>query len=111
MGADIICHPSNLILPKLAQQGIPFHAVTNRVFIVTANRIGTEGALTFTGNSLIIDPRGDTLSHAPADEAHVDVVSIEVERARDKTVTSRNDLFGDRRPEDYKELLCDAKDS
>ncbi|HIA14717.1 MAG TPA: carbon-nitrogen hydrolase [Nitrospirales bacterium] len=109
-GADIICHPSNLILPRLAQQGIPFHAVTNRVFIVTANRIGTEGSLTFTGNSLIVEARGKILSSAPAAESHVDVVSIDLERARDKTVTSRNDLFGDRRPQDYQELLCDAKD-
>ena len=104
-GAEIICHPSNLILPKLAQQGIPFHAVTNRVFIVTANRIGTEGSLTFTGNSLIVDPRGELISRAPAAEAHVDVVSINLERARDKTITSRNNLFMDRRPADYEELL------
>ncbi len=104
-GADIICHPSNLILPKLAQQGIPFHAVTNRVFIVTANRIGTEGSLTFTGNSLIVDARGEVLSSAPAAETHVDVVSIDLERARDKTVTSRNHVFRDRRPKDYEELF------
>ncbi|MBQ27957.1 MAG: carbon-nitrogen hydrolase [Nitrospiraceae bacterium] len=104
-GADIICHPSNLILPGLAQQGIPFHAVTNRVFIVTANRIGTEGSLTFTGNSLIVDARGEVLSHAPAAKAHVDVVSIDLERARDKAVTFRNHLFEDRRPQDYEELL------
>ena len=104
-GAHIICHPSNLILPKLAQQGIPFHAVTNRVFIVTANRIGTEGDVTFTGHSLIVDPRGDVLSSAPAAKAHVDVVPIDLERARDKTVTSRNHLFEDRRPEEYEELL------
>ena len=109
-GADIICHPSNLILPGLAQQGIPFHAMANRMFIVTANRIGTEGSLTFTGHSLIVDARGEVLSRAPAAEAHVDVVSIDPERARDKTVTSRNDLLGDRRPEDYQELLCDAKE-
>ncbi len=104
-GADVICHPSNLILPKLAQQGIPFHAITNRVFIVTANRIGTEGALTFTGHSLIVDTGGEVLSSAPAAKSHVDIVSIDLERARDKTVTSRNDLFGDRRPQDYGELL------
>lgn len=104
-GADMICHPSNLILPGLAQRGVPFHAITNRVFVVTANRIGTEGSLTFTGRSLIVDPRGEILAHAPAAEACVGMVSIDVERARDKTVTSRNHLFKDRRPQDYEELL------
>ena len=104
-GADIICHPSNLILPGFAQQGLPFHALSNRVFIVTANRIGTEGSLTFTGESLIIDPRGKVCSRASATEDHVEVVAIDVEQARDKTVTSRNHLFNDRRPEDYEELL------
>ena len=104
-GVDIICHPSNLILPGLAQQGIPFHSIANRVFIVTANRIGTEGSLTFTGSSLIVDVNGEILSRAPATKTHVDVVSIDLERARDKTVTSRNHLFGDRQPKNYKELL------
>ncbi|HVP06218.1 MAG TPA: nitrilase-related carbon-nitrogen hydrolase, partial [Candidatus Acidoferrum sp.] len=50
-GAEIICHPSNLVLPGRAQKGVPAHAMMNRVFVVTANRIGTERDLTFTGNS------------------------------------------------------------
>ncbi len=107
-GADIICHPSNLILPKLAQQGIPFHAISNRIFIVTANRIGTENTLTFTGNSLIVDPRGNVLSKASPTQTYVDIVDINIEQARDKSVTTRNHLFGDRRPKDYQEILSSS---
>ena len=64
-GADVICHPANLVLPGLAQSALPIYALTNRVFIATANRVGTEGELTFTGTSLIADPGGRVLSQAP----------------------------------------------
>jgi predicted amidohydrolase len=49
-GAQLICHPSNLVLPY-AQKAVTTHAINNRIFIATANRIGTEGDLTFTGQS------------------------------------------------------------
>ena len=40
-GAEIICHPSNLVLPY-CQKALLGTAIQNRVFIITANRIGTE---------------------------------------------------------------------
>jgi predicted amidohydrolase len=100
-GADIVCHPSNLVLPGLAQRAVPVHALVNRIFVVTANRIGTEGDLTFTGRSIITDPRGNILCEAPADEPSVGIVEINHLAARDKSVTARNHLFTDRRPEEY----------
>lgn len=104
-GADVICHPSNLVLPGLAQRAVPVHALVNRVFVVTANRVGTEGALTFTGRSLIADPQGEVLSAAPPAEPHVAVVAIDLARARDKQITPRNHLWHDRRPADYARLV------
>jgi len=100
-GADIICHPANLVLPGLAQKAIPIYALTNRVYIVTANRIGTERNLTFTGLSLVADPSGDVLTQAPQTEEAVAVADVDVSRARDKQVTPRNHLFDDRRPAEY----------
>ncbi len=100
-GADIICHPSNLVLPGLAQRGTPVHALVNRVYIVTANRIGTEGGLTFTGLSIITDPKGDILVQASPTEEEVGMADIDIGMARDKTFTEKNDLFRDRRPEEY----------
>ena len=41
MGADIIAHPSNLVLPY-CPQSMPTRCLENRVFAVTANRIGEE---------------------------------------------------------------------
>jgi predicted amidohydrolase len=103
-GADVICHPSNLVLPGLAQRAVPIHALTNRVFVVTGNRVGAEGDLSFTGLSTIADPRGQVLVQASATEEEVNLVEVDVSLARDKDITSRNNLWADRRPEAYSVL-------
>jgi predicted amidohydrolase len=100
-GADIICHPSNLVLPGLAQKATPIHALTNRVYVVTANRIGTERDLTFTGASTIANPRGDILAQASRTNEELVVRDIDIALARDKMITPRNHLLADRRPEQY----------
>lgn len=104
-GADLICHPSNLVLPGLAQRGVPIQALMNRVYTITANRTGTERDLTFTGCSTIAGPRGDILFQATATEEAVGIVEVDITLARDKKITPRNDLFADRRPEEYAYLL------
>ena len=104
-GVDLICHPSNLVLPGFAQRAIPIHALMNRVYVVTANRIGMEGDLEFTGLSTIADPRGNVLVQACAADAAVRVVDMDVGLARDKLITPRNDLFADRRPQEYSLLV------
>ncbi|MBN1213754.1 MAG: carbon-nitrogen hydrolase [candidate division Zixibacteria bacterium] len=103
-GADIICHPSNLVIPGLCQRAVPIHAVTNRVFVVTANRIGDEDDLTFTGLSIIADPRGEVLSQASSDREETAAVEVDISKARDKNATARNHLFDDRRPEEYNRI-------
>lgn len=104
-GADLICHPANLVLPGLAQSAIPVHALTNRVYIVTANRIGAEGDLAFTGLSTIASPTGAVLVQASQLGEEIGVVDVDVGLARDKMITSRNHIFADRRPQDYSFLL------
>lgn len=103
-GADIICHPSNLVLPGRAQKAVPVHAMMNRVFVITANRIGSERELTFTGRSLIADPRGELLAEAPPDQECVRIVEIDIAKARDKQITPRNNLIEDRRTDVYGEF-------
>jgi len=100
-GAEIICHPSNLVLPGLAQKAVPIHALTNRIYTITANRIGTEGDLSFTGLSTIANPHGDILSQASRTEEETVIKDIDIRLARDKIITKKNDLFSDRRPEEY----------
>ena len=109
-GADIICHPANLVLPGLAQRGVVVRALENRVFVILTNRTGTEGEMTFTGCSMIVDPRGDTLAAAGSAEECLRIAEIDIAAAWDKTVTPRNDILADRRPDEYW-LLTEKPDS
>jgi len=100
-GAEIICHPSNLVLQGFAQKAVPLHALTNRVYIVTANRIGQEGDLAFTGLSIIANPKGDIIAQASQKKEEIGIADIDTTLARDKMITPRNDIFRDRRPQEY----------
>jgi predicted amidohydrolase len=109
-GAEIICHPSNLVLPY-CQQAMITRCIENGVFAITTNRTGTEEKdgvkLTFTGNSRVIDPKGNVLMKADAAQEGIWTVDIDPGLARDKKFTPGNDLFKDRRIEFYqKGNLC-----
>ncbi len=110
-GADIICHPSNLILPY-CQEAMITRCIENRVFAITSNRTGREKVgdpaedgggveLTFTGNSQIVDPKGRIVAKADGKEEKVCVVEIDPSLAKDKKVTAKNDIFKDRRRDFY----------
>lgn len=99
-GADIICHPSNLVLPY-AQQAVPVHAMLNRIYAVTCNRTGTERDLAFTGQSIIASPGGEVLSRAATDREASSIVEVDIGAARDKRITPRNDVIKDRRTDVY----------
>ena len=105
-GAQIIAHPSNLVLPW-CQRAMFTRCVENRVFAVTANRIGTEEragrVLAFTGGSQVLDPTGETLAQATADQEAVAVVEVDPARADEKAINEHNHLLNDRRPELYAE--------
>lgn len=104
-GAQIICHPSNLVLPEYGQQITRVRAIENRVFWILANRSGREErggkVLSFTGESQIVSPQGEILAKAPTDTEDLQIVEISPAVADDKHVTVMNDLFADRRPDFY----------
>jgi predicted amidohydrolase len=107
-GAQVICHPSNLVLPY-CQEAMRTRSLENRVFTVTANRMGTEkrgaDSLTFTGNSQIVNPKGDVLASAGERSESLKIVEIDVAEADDKMVTPNNDVFKDRKVSLYKPLV------
>lgn len=107
-GAHIICHPSDLILPW-CQDAMRTRAIENRVFAITANRIGTEkrgtASVTFTGNSQIVSPKGEVLVSAGERSETLKVAEIDVEEAADKMATPNNHLFEDRKVALYKPIL------
>lgn len=103
-GADIICHPSNLVLPY-AQQAVPVHGMINKTFNITANRYGTERGVTFSGKSVISNPIGETMAMGTTDKDEICIVEIDIEQARNKKITDRNHVFDDRFPTDYFEII------
>ena len=103
-GAQIVCHPSNLVMPY-CQKALLGAAVQNRAFIITANRVGTERGLTFTGASQIVSPNMEVLARSPRTGEEVRVVEIDPSDADSKRVTDHNDLWADRRTDLYQPLL------
>ncbi|MHA1149955.1 MAG: nitrilase-related carbon-nitrogen hydrolase [Promethearchaeota archaeon] len=104
LGADIIAHPANLVLP-FCQKAMVTRCLENGVFAITANRIGTEergdDIFSFTGASQITSFNGDILASAPNNELAVDIVDIDVNNARNKSLNNINNLFADRKKELY----------
>lgn len=103
-GAQIICHPSNLILPY-GPRIVISRAVENRVFFILSNRIGKEKRknqeLNFTGLSLIVTPKGKVLYQAPQNREALKIVTIEPKAALNKNVTRYNNIKTDRRKDLY----------
>jgi predicted amidohydrolase len=99
-GADIICHPSNLVMPY-CQNAMFTRALENNVYTITANRIGKdtngENSLEFTGESVIVSPKGEYLSRASKDKEEMVFVNINPELSRNKNINGKNDIFEDRR--------------
>ncbi|MBI5048852.1 MAG: acyltransferase [Deltaproteobacteria bacterium] len=108
-GADIICHPSNLVLPHCPQAMIT-RCLENRVFAITANRVGVEHRikgqkLKFIGQSEIVAPDGKMLCRASDNKEEAGIVEIDPRLARNKNITLLNNIFKDRRKKLYKPLL------
>ncbi|MBS2211350.1 hypothetical protein KEM09_08060 [Carboxylicivirga mesophila] len=102
-GAQLIAHPSNLVLPY-CQGVVPSYALVNRCYIATANRIGTEGNLTFSGQSILATPNGETILRGTSDKSQVLSAEIDLSLANNKYITELNDVFKDRRPDVYGNL-------
>lgn len=103
-GAQIIAHPSNLVLPY-CQRSMVTRSLENAVFSMTTNRYGSETlgdkTLRFTGSSQVLDPKGSLLVQAPEEGDCVKTCQIDPALADNKVVAGRNHLLADRRPELY----------
>jgi N-carbamoylputrescine amidase len=87
----------------LWEQVIRAHGITNGLFMVVPNRIGTEGPITFYGSSFISDPYGRVLVQAPRDAPAVLVADLDLDQRDDWL-----DLFPflrTRRPDTYGPLV------
>lgn len=104
VGAEIICHPANLVLPYCPRAAVT-RAIENHVYYLLSDRIGAEQSrgeeLRFIGQSRILGVKGEILASLEKEEALI-TVEIDPSLAGDKHVTPRNHLFHDRRPDCYR---------
>ncbi len=115
-GAELVLHPTNW--PAAVRPFADFltraRTAENRIFLLTANRVGTEGSMEFFGRSQVVDPLGNRLVEAGEREGELLVAEIEPAQAREKHLAIvpgeyEVDLFGDRRPELYDALIAERR--
>ncbi len=108
LGADIVAHPANLVLP-FCQDAMKTRCLENRMFAVTANRVGREvrgeDDFNFTGRSQITAPNSAVLASAPAEIGVAEAAEIDAATAGNKKLNPHNDLRSDRRVEYYGALV------
>jgi predicted amidohydrolase len=105
-GAQVILHPANLVLPY-CQDAMITRSIENRVFTATANRVGTERGLTFSGASQITDVKGNRIVQMNSKETGLVWTDIDPILSDDKSITERNDVLADRRPDLYRRITQD----
>jgi predicted amidohydrolase len=103
-GADVIAHPSNLVLPY-CPDSMPVRARENHVVTITANRVGGEEKdgeeLTFIGTSEICDVDGTILARADRTGTALTTVDVDPHASRERHINRYNHVLDDRRPETY----------
>ncbi len=109
MGADMLLYPTAIGNEIGSQAGndtadmwrraMDGHAVCNHLPVAAANRIGTEGDLTFYGSSFVVDHRGRPLAEAGRDTEETLFADLDLDQARaDRAGWG---LLRDRRPDLY----------
>ena len=96
-GADLILNlsASPTTSRPLFHRVLPARAIETTCFYAYVNNVGTQGSMTFAGESTIVDPRGKTIAEIPAFEEGVIVCEISIEEL---------DSYRDARP-----ILRDSK--
>jgi predicted amidohydrolase len=110
-GADLVAHPTNFPVAARIQTELitVARAAENRIYLLTANRVGRERTGEFCGWSQIVDPYGRRLAEAGETEEALLLADVDVATARDKDYVVPGEyelyLFGHRRPELYGTLV------
>jgi N-carbamoylputrescine amidase len=110
-GADILFYPTaigsepeepDFDSAQSWQRVMIGHAVANSVGVVAANRVGTEGGMTFYGSSFVCDARGDKLAELPRTEPGIALATLDLAQIR--RIRASMGFFRDRRPDLYGNL-------
>jgi N-carbamoylputrescine amidase len=79
------------------------HAIANGVFVVAANRVGTEGPVQFWGHSFVVDPYGNVMTEAGDTEETI--LSADCDFELIDTARTHWPFLRDRRIDAYDGLL------
>ncbi len=84
------------------------HAIANGVFVVSVNRVGREGQLTFWGQSFVADPFGRIVAKASSEREETLIVECDLQKIEE---TRQNWPFlRDRRIDIYSQLAVRFRD-
>ena len=75
------------------------HAVANAAGVVAANRVGTEGGMTFYGSSFVCNARGDKLAELGRNDPGIAIAALDLDQIR--RARASMGFFRDRRPDLY----------
>lgn len=111
-GADVVAHPSNLVVRSSGPDTLAVRAADNRIFWAMADRVGEDPRsgrepLEFLGRSQVVDPVGTRLVELLEPKEAVGVAEIDPQRARAKVLAAGGregvvaDLLADRRRDLY----------
>jgi len=112
-GVDLICEPTNWpIAPGIITAENPLsplvHMVQahwNNLFMICADRVGTERGVEFLGHSCICGPVGFIKGPASLDKEEILMAEINLMDSRRKNWTPHNNPLKDRRTDLFDELL------
>ena len=110
-GAQVLFYPSAIgsepDLPEYSSSEawrtvIRSHGIANGVFVAAVNRVGTEQAMTFYGESIVSDPLGEVIAQAD-DTEQVLIADLPMGRVREARELLH--FLRDRRVDTYEPLL------
>lgn len=111
-GVDVVALPTNWppTSGRTADVIPAARALENSVYLVVANRVGTERGFSFVGKSSICSPRGEILAAAAHDREAIIHAEIDVALARRKHLINIPGVHEvhrvkDRRPQFYQPLV------
>ncbi len=102
-GAQIILLPSNWMNPFMGQWRLATsaRALDNQVWLVAANRIGSDENYTYFGNSRIVNPYGTPVVECGESE---EVAVAEIDLGKSSEFKKIVDFLKDRKPKTYQAL-------
>ena len=107
-GAELLCCPTNWPLyPRPVGERpseivkVQADASVNRMFVAAADRAGRERGQDWLGGSVIVDADGFPLTQIRLGEEAMLLATLDLTQAGNKSISERNDVHADRRPELY----------